>query len=252
MASAPIKKPPHEILGIRPDADLCAIALAYNSLSQRWHPDRNPGDELAARRYARLTEAFEAMSRAQGFKATPDPVLDMPVQPFVYDPQGRHREYAKAEALIKARFKPIHYTTDPAALMELRVRVGRLLQDWKEHMTFLHQRLETIEEIKAARGLRLTWLKAAFRRTDDDRTLWAAERYLRSGGHYQPDNVYTLPQLGALITELRYHMRGNTLAEIDPLFVEMAEGDLRRHRERGQQALEIMQGKRKYIDFHVP
>ena len=52
---------PYELLGLGPDASEAQVRRAYRRLARRWHPDLNPGNAEAARRYAAITEAFEIL-----------------------------------------------------------------------------------------------------------------------------------------------------------------------------------------------
>ena len=52
----------YEVLGIHPSADLEAIRAAYRSLSQRFHPDKNPGCSAATSRMQQINEAYRALS----------------------------------------------------------------------------------------------------------------------------------------------------------------------------------------------
>jgi molecular chaperone DnaJ len=50
---------PYDLLGLDRDASEAHVRRAYRRLARRWHPDLNPGDAEAAKRYAAITEAFE-------------------------------------------------------------------------------------------------------------------------------------------------------------------------------------------------
>ncbi len=52
---------PYELLGLDRDASEAQVRRAYRRLARRWHPDLNPGNAEAARRYAAITEAFEIL-----------------------------------------------------------------------------------------------------------------------------------------------------------------------------------------------
>lgn len=57
------RKPNHyESLKVSDKAPLDVIKAAYRVLSMRWHPDKNPGDERAARMMRTLNEAYEVLS----------------------------------------------------------------------------------------------------------------------------------------------------------------------------------------------
>lgn len=54
----------YEILEVSPNASPETIRAAYRSLSQRFHPDKNPGDSEAARRMQQINAAFQTLSSA--------------------------------------------------------------------------------------------------------------------------------------------------------------------------------------------
>lgn len=52
----------YETLGVRRDASADEIKKAYRSLARQFHPDANPGDEEAERRFKELAQAYEILS----------------------------------------------------------------------------------------------------------------------------------------------------------------------------------------------
>jgi len=52
----------YENLKVERDAPLEVIRAAYRALSQKYHPDRNPGDPEAARIMPLLNEAYRVLS----------------------------------------------------------------------------------------------------------------------------------------------------------------------------------------------
>jgi hypothetical protein len=48
----------YDALGVRPDVDDEAIRLAFRMLAKAWHPDSNPGDRWAERRFKQITAAY--------------------------------------------------------------------------------------------------------------------------------------------------------------------------------------------------
>ena len=50
---------PYKILGVRPDASDEEIKKAYRELAKKYHPDRNPGDEEAAKKMQQVNAAYE-------------------------------------------------------------------------------------------------------------------------------------------------------------------------------------------------
>jgi molecular chaperone DnaJ len=52
----------YEILGVQKDASKADIEKAYRKLALKYHPDRNPDDKSAAKRFTEVTEAYEVLS----------------------------------------------------------------------------------------------------------------------------------------------------------------------------------------------
>ncbi len=60
-----MKTPPYySSLGVSPDASLSEIRSAYRRLVKRCHPDANPDDPKAEKRFRIITEAYEVLSDA--------------------------------------------------------------------------------------------------------------------------------------------------------------------------------------------
>ena len=51
----------YTLLGIERDADGDDIKKAYRNLAMKYHPDRNPGDEEAERKFKEVNEAYEVL-----------------------------------------------------------------------------------------------------------------------------------------------------------------------------------------------
>src|SRR4051812_27325505 len=56
---------PHAVLGLPRHADDEHVARAYRELAKRWHPDRHPGDEAAARKMADINAAYALLRDSQ-------------------------------------------------------------------------------------------------------------------------------------------------------------------------------------------
>jgi molecular chaperone DnaJ len=52
----------YALLGVAPNASSSAIRRAFRKLARKFHPDLNPGDNVAAVRYQRIYEAFEVLT----------------------------------------------------------------------------------------------------------------------------------------------------------------------------------------------
>ena len=55
----------YEILGVKKDADDAALKSAFRKLAMQYHPDRNPGDAEAERKFKELNEAYQVLSDPQ-------------------------------------------------------------------------------------------------------------------------------------------------------------------------------------------
>ncbi len=62
MIAMSTKRDYYEVLGVSRTATREEITQAYRRLALKYHPDRNPGDEEAVRRFKEASEAFEVLS----------------------------------------------------------------------------------------------------------------------------------------------------------------------------------------------
>ena len=58
------KRDYYEVLGVAKDADDATIKKAYRKLAKKYHPDANPGDEVAAEKFKEASEAYSVLSDA--------------------------------------------------------------------------------------------------------------------------------------------------------------------------------------------
>ncbi len=82
---------PYKVLGVSPDASDEEIKRAYRRLAKQYHPDRNPGDQLAAKKMQEINAAYEQIKNPE--KATQQ-------NPYGgYDPyRGYQRSYQQGSA----------------------------------------------------------------------------------------------------------------------------------------------------------
>ena len=59
---------PYKILGVSPDASDDEIKQAYRRLAKQYHPDRNPGDESAAKKMQQINAAYEQIKNPAAYK----------------------------------------------------------------------------------------------------------------------------------------------------------------------------------------
>ena len=56
------KRDYYEVLGVGRDADEAAIKKAYRALAKKYHPDMNPGDKEAEKKFKEASEAYAVLS----------------------------------------------------------------------------------------------------------------------------------------------------------------------------------------------
>ena len=56
---------PYKVLGVSPDASDEEIKRAYRQLAKKYHPDRNPGDQEAARKMQQVNAAYEQIKNPE-------------------------------------------------------------------------------------------------------------------------------------------------------------------------------------------
>ena len=62
---------PYKVLGVSPDASDEEIKKAYRKLAMKYHPDRNPGDEEAARKMKEINEAYDRIKNPEKYRGNP-------------------------------------------------------------------------------------------------------------------------------------------------------------------------------------
>ncbi len=55
----------YEALGVERDADAADLKKAYRQLAMQFHPDRNPGDKSAEKRFKEISEAYDVLRDEQ-------------------------------------------------------------------------------------------------------------------------------------------------------------------------------------------
>src|SRR5438105_1303961 len=56
------KRDYYEVLGVRRDSGTEEIKKAYRQMALKFHPDKNPGDDEAERKFREAAEAYEILS----------------------------------------------------------------------------------------------------------------------------------------------------------------------------------------------
>ncbi len=88
----------YALLGVSPNATPAAIRRAFRKLARKFHPDLNPGDNVAAVRYQRIYEAFE--------------VLTDPGKRESYDTQGHSPSESEGEEPVRYGFEGFDFSLE--------------------------------------------------------------------------------------------------------------------------------------------
>jgi len=108
---------PYKVLGVSRDASDEEIKRAYRRLAKEYHPDRNPGDEAAAKKMQQINAAYEQIKNPE--KAQPN------AGGYGYDPFGGsyQRTYSnesQGDAYQRSAYNYIRYRRYREALNVLQ------------------------------------------------------------------------------------------------------------------------------------
>jgi len=59
---------PYKVLGVSPDASDEEIKRAYRRLAKQYHPDLNPGDEVAAKKMQQVNAAYDQIKNPEKYR----------------------------------------------------------------------------------------------------------------------------------------------------------------------------------------
>ena len=59
------KKDYYDVLGVSRDSDASSLKSAYRKLAMKYHPDKNPGDSNAEKKFKEVSEAYEILSNSE-------------------------------------------------------------------------------------------------------------------------------------------------------------------------------------------
>ena len=104
---------PYKVLGVSPDASDEEIKQAYRRLAKKYHPDRNPGDEEAARQMQRVNAAYEQIKNPE--KARPN----QGGYGYGYNPYGGYQQTEQGDSYQRAAYQYIRFGRYQEALNAL-------------------------------------------------------------------------------------------------------------------------------------
>ena len=55
----------YEVLGVTKTTDPASIKSSYRKLAMKYHPDKNPGDKDAEKKFKEISEAYEVLSNPE-------------------------------------------------------------------------------------------------------------------------------------------------------------------------------------------
>ena len=96
---------PYQVLGVSPDASDEEIKQAYRKLAKKYHPDLNPGDEVAAKKMQQINAAYDQIKNPEKYQQQSSGYGSYSGGYGGYDPFGgfggfggyQQRSYADAE-----------------------------------------------------------------------------------------------------------------------------------------------------------
>ena len=102
---------PYKILGVSPDASDEEIKQAYRRLAKQYHPDRNPGDKVAAEKMQQVNAAYEQIKN--------------PDKSYQHRQESPYGHYSSADQYQTAAYRYIRYGRYQEALNALEQATQR-------------------------------------------------------------------------------------------------------------------------------
>ena len=172
---------PYKVLGVSPDASDEEIKRAYRRLAKEYHPDRNPGDEAAAKKMQQINAAYEQIKNPE--KAQPN---SGSYQSQSYDPFGRgYGQEDAGDPYLRSAYNYIRYGRYREALNALQnstVRQGKWYYLSALANDGLGNQVTALEHIRRAVSMEpnnLTYLQAL------DRIEHGSTVYRQQAGNYR-------------------------------------------------------------------
>lgn len=91
---------PYETLGLQHGASEEEVKTAYRKLARDLHPDRNPGDEDASRKFREVQAAYEAITKGRGVNPAPSNPFDGIFGDFFGDMFGGGRRAKRGQDIL--------------------------------------------------------------------------------------------------------------------------------------------------------
>ena len=172
---------PYKVLGVSRDATDDEIKQAYRRLAKQYHPDRNPGDETAAKKMQQINAAYEQIKNPE--KAQPN---SGSYQSQGYDPFGRgYGQEDAGDPYLRSAYNYIRYGRYQEALNALQnstVRQGKWYYLSALANDGLGNQVTALEHIRRAVSMEpnnLTYLQAL------DRIEHGSTVYRQQAGNYR-------------------------------------------------------------------
>ena len=89
---------PYKVLGVDPGASDEEIKKAYRRLAKKYHPDLNPGDEVAARKMKEVNAAYERIKNPEKYQAPNAGGGYSQYDPFGWGSYGGYRQQTNTQS----------------------------------------------------------------------------------------------------------------------------------------------------------